>query len=384
MNSPVKKLNALLVTRTYYPDPNAAAIRLKTLSTSLENSGIDVTVITSTSVEEKKSTEKVKRLWAWRDKNGAIRGYIRYLSFDIPTFFRLLFRRSPSVYISEAPPTTGFVVKVIAFLKNKPYVYFAADIWATAAKGAGINGLVVKMLRAMEGNVLRKAKLVLSVSKDISVEIANFGVDAEKIITIGTGVDTDIFNTDGEKISLEYPYFIYPGTVSEFQGAEVFLKALAKLNNPNVRIYFFGQGTEKKMLENFAQNIAPGRVEFAGMVPPQEIAKWLRGAVAGLASIRPNIGYDFAIPTKSLVTIACGRPVIYAGPSPIAKEINENQLGIAVDWDADKVAEAFKEVLAGRLFDSNRLFEWVENNAAIGSAGRKAAESIKQMLESMP
>ena len=58
-----------------------------------------------------------------------MRGYVQYLSFDIPLFFRLLFARADLV-VSEPPPTTGLVVAIsLAGCADDPFVYYAADVW---------------------------------------------------------------------------------------------------------------------------------------------------------------------------------------------------------------------------------------------------------------
>ena len=45
-----------------------------------------------------------------RDRNGYVRGYLPYLSFDLPLILRLLFARRPSVVVVEPPPTTGAIL----------------------------------------------------------------------------------------------------------------------------------------------------------------------------------------------------------------------------------------------------------------------------------
>src|SRR5690606_15055811 len=92
----------------------------------------------------------VRRAPVLRDSSGYLRGYLPYLSFDIPLFFRILLGRRGDLYLVEPPPTTGAVVRVASAIRRRPYVYDAADIWADAATMVTSNRAVLAALRAVE------------------------------------------------------------------------------------------------------------------------------------------------------------------------------------------------------------------------------------------
>ena len=52
------------------------------------------------------------------------------------------------------------------------------------------------------------------------------------------------------------------------------------------------------------------------MVSGSEVARAFTTAQAGLASLHPVAGYDYAFPTKMFAATACGAPVVHAGPGP--------------------------------------------------------------------
>jgi glycosyltransferase involved in cell wall biosynthesis len=70
-------------------------------------------------------------------------------------------------------------------------------------------------------------------------------------VMIGNGIDTRAFTPDGPGAAGEDPYFVYAGTVSEWQGADVFVDAFAQLrrSHPRVRLRFFSEGTGREALE---------------------------------------------------------------------------------------------------------------------------------------
>lgn len=379
-----RRRKAILATRIYPPERGAAPLRLAGLVRALERGNITTAVFTSQLQPRIRSTTNVRRFPVLRDKQGVVRGYFSYLSYDIPLFFRLMFTKSPDFYISEPPPTTGLVTMLVASLKRRPYVYFAADIWHIAAEGMGSSHLVVTLLRKVESLAWRRASAVLAVTDGIASKIEENGVVPARIARIGSGIDTDLFRAAGEKVTFTSPTFIYAGTMSEFQGAEIFIRALARARHVDARIIFFGQGTQREYLESLAEQLVPGRVEFRGVVPPDVVAQHLRGSVAGLVSLDPNVHYDFVVPTKSLVSVSCGRPVIYAGPGPFKRQIRDDRLGWAEDWDEEAVADAI-DVACETPRDereTERLSSWVNEHHSLRLVADKASAACARVISS--
>jgi glycosyltransferase involved in cell wall biosynthesis len=195
---------------------------------------------------------------------------------------------------------------------------------------------------------------------------------------VPNGVDTSVFNPDGEAAGSERPYFAYTGTISEWQGADVFVRALPIVQRkyPDAEIRFFGQGTDEQTLRSLAAEIAPGSVVFGGVVPPRQAAAWLRGAAAALVSIKPGQGYDFAKPTKIYAAAGCGTRVIFAGAGEGAAVVADNALGEAVDHDPDAVAAAMIAALESDDSDRGLRSRWVADHASLAAAGQAAAAVI--------
>src|SRR5690554_5596093 len=152
-------MRVVIASRIYAPEPAAASFRLAALADALASDGALVTVLTTTvpGANYPPATEVRVRRWpVLRDRAGYVRGYLQYLSFDVPLLFRLLFLKRPDVVVVEPPPTTGFVVRIVCALRGLPYVYYAADVWSDAAANAAPR-VVVAFVRKLELWVLRGA-----------------------------------------------------------------------------------------------------------------------------------------------------------------------------------------------------------------------------------
>ena len=370
-------MKVVIVTRLFAPEVAAAAFRLKALADGLAAAGHQVTVLTTKPPKGTATQDfpdyRVLRWPVLRDAGGNVRGYVQYASFDFPMVPRLLFR-SADVVVSEPPPTTGAFAALACLVRRTPLYYYAADIWSDAVAAIDAPGFVTKVMRAFEQFALRRARGVIAVSDGVAERARALG--ARNVEVIANGVDTAQFQpvpTDTSE-----PYFVYTGTMSEWQGCEVFVRAMALVRekHPTAKLRFFGQGSAEPALRALAAKLAPDAVEFGGVVPPADAARWLSGASGALVSIVPGKGYDFAKPTKIYAAAACGTPVLFAGVGASAELIEENKLGSVAAYAPEDVAAKMIAMLDGERPDSAHLVEWVRENASLATTGRLAAAWI--------
>ncbi|MGN6299740.1 MAG: glycosyltransferase, partial [Angustibacter sp.] len=347
--SPRRPPLVVMCTRLFAPEVSAASARLRALAAAFAALGCAVRVLTTTppagsAPADDPSGVAVSRWPVLRDANQNVRGYVQYLSFDLPLLLRLLLGRRPDLVVCEPPPTTGVVVRAVCALRRVPYVWFAADVWSDGTASAGAPGPVVRVVRAMESWVLRGARHVLSVNDGVTERLLLLGVDPARVQLVGNGVDTEVYRPDGdEPAPTSAPYAVYAGTMSEWQGADVFVRGFAAVLHrlpDDARLVFLGQGSALPAIRAAADRLAPGRVDVLGVVPTDASARWQRHAVCALVSIVPGQGYDFARPTKLWAATATGTPVLYAGVGAAADEVAGAGLGQAVAHDEQAVGEA--------------------------------------------
>ncbi|GAA1160810.1 glycosyltransferase family 4 protein [Ornithinicoccus hortensis] len=382
-----------LATRIFTPEAAAATFRLAAVVRALVGRGADVDVLTAAPPPGRAPEDdrhvpgaRVRRWPVLRDEAGYVRGYLQYLSFDVPLALRLLTVRRPDVVLVEPPPTTGAVVRVVTGLRSLvsrrrlPYVYYAADIWSDASASTGAPAPVVAGVRAVERYALRGARDVIAVSEGVAERVRALGGRAVRVIP--NGIDTDTFAPDGDRpdAAPDTPFLVYAGTASEWQGAEVFARAMRHVvaEEPGARLVFLGQGSSWPELRRIAEDLPAGTIELRPLVPPEEAAAWQRAAAAALVSVKPGLGYDFAYPTKVIAALACGTPVVYAGPGPAAEDLVTHRLGEATAYDETEVAAAILRVLrAGGDEEARaRRVAWVLAHRSLAATGEGAADVV--------
>ena len=377
-----------IVSRIYVPEAAAASFRLAGVAQALRDKEVEVEVVTTTVPPGVAADEqgRVRRFPVLRDKEGYVRGYLQYLSFDIPAFFRVLFSPRAAVTLVEPPPTTGLFMRIAQRILGVPYVYYLPDLWG-AASASFAPKFVVTAVKALEAFAVRGAAAVIAVNEEIAETARTMG--AKSVYLIPNGIDTDTFTDEVKPLSraerdsvglADAPYFIYTGTASEWQGASIFISALAQvIDKIPHHLVFLGKGSDWDLLkEQAARPELKGQVHVLQTLPPEETARWIAGAEAGLVSIKAGAGYDHAYPTKVLSTLACGTPVIYAGPGPARSDIVANSLGFCTDYSVSGISKVFSDFDAEKstLESREKRRQWVVNNRSLRASSRAVAKVL--------
>lgn len=386
MTGQTRPRRALIASRIFAPEPAAASLRLRVLAEELVAAGYDVEVLTTTAPTSAPPDDPVgvhvARWPAVRNAEGYIRGYLGYLSFDIPLVFRILLSRRPDAVVCEPPPTTGIAVRIACTLRRVPYLYYAADLWSEAVLEVGVPSFVQRALAHLERWAMGGAAHVVTVYPALVERIRRLGVRGP-VTMIGHGADINVFRPDGASAAPGRPYLVYAGTASEVHGARIFTRALPRVLEqvPDALVVVIGQGAERPAMEEDARAVPDGVVQFHRRLDPAATAAWLRGARAALASVRPG-PYEFAIATKVYAAAGCGTPVIHVGPGPGRDLVRENRLGWDVDFDVDQVAAAMVAALRTERdsVDTERLAAWTAANASLQAAARRAVTCLDDVV----
>ena len=388
-----------LATRTFTPEPTAAALRLGALARALAVGGDRVRVLTSSLAPsvardarqsagsdadpgEGAGLVEVRRAPVLRDRTGAVRGYVSYMSFDLPLLVRLLTGPRPDVVVSEPPPTTGAAVRIACAARRVPYVYYCADIVSDAAALAGVPSIVVRTVAGLESFALRGARRVIAVSDGVARRARDLGARDVAVVPNGVRVpDAVVTGTPEGFPTCDGPVFVYAGTVAQWLAPEVFVDAFERVRARlgDARLVFVGQGSGWEALAERSRGVAG--VDMIPAVSAEEADRWMARATATLASLRPG-GYDYAYPTKILASLAQGTPVIYAGPGQAARDIAEGELGVACNLDADEVAEAMVGLASGTAawVGAEGARAWVSMHRSVEASSRAAAAVVRSAL----
>lgn len=385
----MRDMRVVIVSRIYQPEPSAASFFLGAVADVLTDGEDDVTVLTARPPRSAGPTsfrEDVRTFPVIRDRNGYVRGYLPYLSFDVPLALRLLFVRRPDVVLVEPPPTTGSVVRVVCALRRIPYVYDAADVWSDAADMATDSAVVIRFLRALEAFAMRGATSLVTISQGVKDRVRALGVTREMRVT-GFGADTSAFRfLDAPREDL----FVYAGSYSSWHGAEIMIDALAVLSDRGLphRLRVIGNGDRETLATLARTRGVADLVEFLPQLTPNELAAHLASATASLATLRPGTGYEYAFTSKAYSSLAAGCPVVFAGPGPTGPFLEAANLhvraGASVPYDSELLADALQATAddPATAFERRQLAEWTAAEHSLTGVARRVVDELRSAVTS--
>ncbi len=375
-------MRVVIATRIFGPEVSAASGILRTWAEGFRDRGFEVTILTARpprgSIIDDPTGITVRRAPVKRDRQQYVRGYLSYMSFDIPLAFRLLFARRADLYIVEPPPTTVAVVRVIAALRRTPYAVRAADYWTEAAELVTSNRLIIGTLRRLEAWGLNGATVLFAAHQPLIDRFRVVGITAPAV-PIGFGADTKHFRYSGQQPPT-VPVFVYAGTHSEWHGAGIFVEALPAVlaRHPGTRLVYYGNGEDREAMRARARELGvESSVEFNAPIPPSELSPILAGATASVASLAPVDANEYALATKVYSSLAAGCPAIFAGVGPTIEFLNDAghpRAGVAVGYDVSAAAAAMNAAADAPLHSAARaeLAQW--------SAGQFSLDAIAERV----
>lgn len=215
---------------------------------------------------------------------------------------------------------------------------------------AALEMTIHRARRTLERGIAR----FVSPSRFLAEQLAEAGAPRDRIRVVPNGVDPAAFPVaegrgDG---------FLYVGRLSHEKGIATLLDAIGKVDG--ARLAVLGAGPMEDALRARAGRVAPGRVEFAGHLPREELLERLRGA---RAVVLPSEWYENA-PLSALEAQACGVPVIAARIGGLPEIVRDGRTGLLFrPGSADELA-----VQIARLAHEPGLAE------QLGRGGRRVIE----------
>jgi glycosyltransferase involved in cell wall biosynthesis len=383
-------MRVVIASRIFAPEVSAASGILRIWAEEFRDRGFDVTILTARpprgAVIDDPPGIEVRRAPVKRDKQQYVRGYLSYMSFDIPLAFRMLFSRRADLYIVEPPPTTVAVVRVVAAIRRTPYVVRAADYWTEAAELVTKSPLILGTLRRLEAWGLGGAKILFAAHQPLIDRFRALGITT-RAVPIGFGADTKDFRYEGQAPP-EPPVFVYAGTHSEWHGAGIFVDAMPQVleQYPGARLLYYGNGEERDGMRARAVELGiQNSVEFHGPISPATLSPILSSATSTVASLTPVPANEYALATKVYSSLAAGCPVIFAGVGPTMEFLNDAghpRAGVAVHYDVMATASAMLAAAADPLPPEARaeLAEWSAREYSLRAIAQQVVEESLDLI----
>lgn len=245
----------------------------------------------------------------------------------------------------------GFLSLVFKFSYKIPYV--------VSLRGADVPGyserfsLIYKLLKPLIKMIWRNSTAAVANSRGLK-ELALKSGSGQKISVIYNGVDTDHFKPDSRSLASDSEaklpggkFVITPGAsrLTARKGLKYLIQAAAKLlpKYPFIKLKIMGEGSDKKNLEQLAENLKiKDSVEFLGRIPREKTAPYYREA-----SVFVLPSFNEGMSNAMLEALSSGLPLVATDTGGTRELVQEGINGFTVKMkDADDLAEKIEKILA--------------------------------------
>ena len=242
--------------------------------------------------------------------------------------------------------------------------YNGSEIWMSRHWGRPLRYELLS--ERIERLNLRKADLVVVVSRAMKDETVARGVDAARVLVNPNGVDPDRYSPGVDSAGVRSKYGLkdatvlgFIGTFGPWHGAETLARAYLRVraSHPelasSLRLLMIGDGaTWPEVRRILAEGGALDATVFAGLVPQEEGAKYLAACDVLVSPHVPNPDGTpfFGSPTKLFEYMAMGRGIIASRLDQIGEVLEHEKTALLVPpGDVDALAAGIVRLAEDRV-----------------------------------
>lgn len=363
-----KYLQLLIISQHFPPDRSGNASRISDMSYHLQNSGIQVTVLSPHPSFPSGAFKKVWKLlnsrfekniritnlWTWQPDSGdpaflSRMGY--YLIFPLHAIIWYIFHfKQFDIIMTSAPPIfTGLPGLFAKNILKKPWIMDVRDLWIDASITLGFlrkDSIFEKISRKYEQICYSNADLICVTTHELGKRILRTykKIDETKIKITSNGVDIRFFYP----VPIEKKnQIIYAGNIGHAQDLEKVILSMKKICECiDLKLLIVGDGDIKTQLEAITKkNKLSDYVKFIGLVPREQMPRMFSESLIGIAPLKKLSSLEYAVPTKAYEYMACGIPFLGCGNGEIRNLAERSGGGVIADNSSDAIADAILDLL---------------------------------------
>ena len=254
------------------------------------------------------------------------------------------------------------------------------------------NYIAITFHSFLVNKLLRKADLILAISKAHKEQLVMKGFAQSKILIYPSGVDIDSsVDVDSSNVrnryQLEgYQTAIYIGSMAKVRHLDILIKAFRLVvMKKNTKLLMVGEGSDKINLRRMAVAVGlENRIVFVGQVPQKDIPSYIAAADIGISPVPPLPFFKMSSPIKLFEYMAMAKPVIANEEITEHWEVlTQSNAGLLVPYTPEAFAQAIMELLdsPGKLAEMGlRGREWIVKNRSFEVLARQTEARFFELL----
>lgn len=238
----------------------------------------------------------------------------------------------------------GLICTIIGIFKNKKIIYSEGnlspwvDLYLDGSQLSFLQKAIRQMHLAIGKYIAAFADTVRAQSNLIKTGMIKYGIDSDKILIIGGGVDTDVYRPlDSSDLPSKEFKIGFIGRLTEEKGVSLLLKVVegAITEIPDARFCILGDGPYRSALEKFSN------VDHVGMVPKSQLSQWL-------PQFHCVLFFQKDIGLAVIESMAAGKVLLALDDEDISGIIKHLDNGVLCNPNANSYIQSIKKLYVNR------------------------------------
>ena len=359
----------VLYIHQYYATPESnGGVRSYQISKALAKKGHNVEIITSSAFTPKHW--KLKKGWNRRiidgvkvsilklpysNKTSFLKRIWLFINFSCRSTFKALNIDCDVVFATSTPLTIA-IPGVLASRKHRaPLVFEVRDLWPEIPIAMGIikSRPLIYLAKILEKWAYRNSNQVIALSSGMRTGIEKADFPSNLIHEIPNFSDVELFGIDpmeGERFKKRYSWAngrklaVYTGTFGKVNNLAylVDVACFAKELDPSLCFVLIGDGAEKNMLQNMAEErgVLDSNLFFLPPVSKKDLPAILSASDICISTVLPIIELWHNSANKFFDALAAGRPLAINHYGWQAQIIQRHDVGLVMNPDDPQAGAA--------------------------------------------
>lgn len=254
----------------------------------------------------------------------------------------------PDVIHAHSSYSNAYAALPAARRSGLPLVYEVRTLWGESAvveDGLQPDSWKYRLIWRLELGAMRRADLVVPISRGIRDELLSRGIPADKLEVVPNGVDSSRFvprPRDEDRVrsaGLAGCFVVgFVGSIRKLEGLSTLLEAYAicRTRRNRIGIVIVGEGPDREALEAQAARLGLAQILFTGNVPHGDVESWYSIMdVLVYPRIRAVIN-ERVTPLKPLEAMALGKVCLVSDVGGLLELIRDDQTGVVFRSDDPK------------------------------------------------
>ncbi len=275
----------------------------------------------NTELVEKNIT--LHRTWTYSGYNSNFIGrVIGYLSYTFSSLIKAFLLKKPDIYIVTSPSIfVGISAIIVSKLRGVPFIFEVRDLWPESAIATGVlnNKILLNILYWLEYRLYKYSKKIVVLTPAFKDNIEKrFPEFIGKIEIITNGADFSIMDKENKSQVIRDRLNWGNKKVFTYLGAHgvandlIQVVEIAKVFKDNEQIHFvlIGDGMQKRLLKEKANEYKLTNIEFIDSVPKHDVVDYINASNVCMAILKKTDTFKTVYPNKVFDYMSCKKPIL--------------------------------------------------------------------------